>query len=156
MKSRAHFIASLLLAAAFAAAPVLTGAGAVCLPEFQQGVGKGPITVPRDPELEKQSYHSLEVAKFYYTKRRPDKNDKAGWERLNKSVEGRLTEIMDTNPAFARMDEVYFFLGEVYKRMGDVEKAIDHWNKALKETSDDKIKSESQKRLDEAKSREKK
>jgi hypothetical protein len=40
--------------------------------------------------------------------------------------------------------------------MGEGEKASDHWAKALKETSDDKVKSESQKRLDEAKSKAKK
>jgi hypothetical protein len=118
---------------------------------FQQGPGRGPIALPRDPELEKQSYHSLEVSKFYFYKRKPDKKDNDGWTRLNKSVEGRLLEIIDTNPNFARMDDVYFMLGEVYKRMGDSNKAVDHWTKALKETSDEKIKSEAQKRLDEAK-----
>ena len=81
-----------------------------------------------------------------------DKKDVEGWARLNKSVEGRLLEIIDTNPTFARMDDVYFMLGEVYKRMGDSDKAVDNWTKALKETSDEKIKEEAQKRLDEAKS----
>ncbi len=119
-------------------------------------MGKGPITTPRDPELEKQSYHSLEVAKFYFYKRKPEKNDKGGWERINKSVESRLTEIMDTNPTFARMDDVYFMLGETYKRMGDGDKAVEYWEKALKETSDDRIKSDAQKRLDEARNKAKK
>jgi hypothetical protein len=155
MKPRSIFVASLLLATALATSAASAGTENLfshsSLPASQQGPGRGPITIPRDPELEKQSHHSLDVAKFYFYKRKPDKNDKDGWARLNKSVEGRLLEIIDTNPNFARIDDVYFMLGEVYKRMGDQDKAIEFWTKALKETSDEKIKSEAQKRLDEAK-----
>jgi hypothetical protein len=143
MRFRSVIIASLLFTPFF-----LTASAAV---DFQQGPGRGPIAQPRDPELEKQSYHSLEVAKFYFYKRKPDKKDVDGWARLNKSIEGRLLEIIDTNPTFARMDDVYFMLGEVYKRMGESGKAVDHWTKALKETSDEKIKVDAQKRLDETK-----
>ncbi len=119
-------------------------------PHFQQGVARGPI-MPRDPELEKQSYRNLEVAKFYFYKRKPENRDKEGWARLNKAVEGRLTEIMDTNPSFARMDDVYFMLGELYQRMEDMDKAVEYWEKAQKETSSEKIKSDAQKRIDESK-----
>ncbi len=129
---------------AVAIATVCFGATALA----QQGPGRGPISLPRDPELEKQSYHNLEVAKYYFYKRKADKKDKAGWERLNKAVESRLTEIMDTNPTFARMDEVYFLLGEVYERGGDSEKAAEYWNKVVKEFPDSEIKAEAQKRLD--------
>jgi tetratricopeptide (TPR) repeat protein len=157
MRSGSKFIASLLLASAFAVADTFAGSGSVCFTTpIQQGVGKGPIAVPRDPELEKQSARNLEVAKFYFYKRKPDKNDKDGWMRLNKAVESRLTEIMDTNPTYARMIEVYFMLGEVYKRMGDLDKAAEYWDKAVKENSDEKIKSEAQKRLDESKNKDKK
>ena len=151
MNPRSKLLGSLLLASAFATVSALAGPGNVCFNAFQQGVAKGPIAASRDPEMEKQAYHSLEVAKYYFYKRKPDENDKDGWARLNKSVEGRLTEIMDTHPTFARMDDVYFILGEVYKRMGDLDKATEHWNKAAKETSDEKIKSEVQKRLNESK-----
>lgn len=154
MKPRSNFIASSPLALLVALGPLLAGlqAGAAVAPSYnlQQGPSRGPITVPRDPELEKQSYRNLEVAKFYFYNRKPEKKDKDGWTRLTKSVESRLTEILDTNPAFARIDDVYFMLGEVYKRMEDLDKAKDYWSKALKETSDNKIKSEAQKRLDEA------
>jgi hypothetical protein len=119
---------------------------------FQQGPGRGPITPARDPEMEKQSSRSLEAAKFYFYKRKPNKNDKDGWDRINKAVEGRLQEIVDTNPNFARMDDVHFMLGEVYKRMGDLDKAVANWTRASEETSDEKLKSEIQKRLDESKS----
>lgn len=114
-----------------------------------QGPARGPIAVPRDPELEKQSYRNLDVAKFYYHKRKPDKNDKAGWERINKAVESRLLEIIDTNPGFARMDEVIFMLGEVYHRGGDNEAAREQWSKVVSSYPDSEFKTKSNKRLDE-------
>ena len=134
------------------------GSNGVCFAAshvLQQGPGRGPITAPRDPELEKQSSHNLQVAKYYFYRKKPDKNDKDGWDRLNKAVESRLQEIIDTNQYYARMDDVFFMLGEGYKRMGDWEKAVENWTKAVKETSDEKIRSEAQKRLDEAKSQSK-
>ena len=146
---------ALALALACVAMCALAESNDICLAAsrvLQQGPGRGPITAPRDPEMEKQSIRSLEAAKFYFYKRKPDKNDKDGWTRINKAVEGRLQEIIDTNPAFARIDDVYFMLGEVYKRMGDVDKAVQSWTKASEETSDEKLKSEIQKRLDESKS----
>jgi lipopolysaccharide biosynthesis regulator YciM len=143
------------LTLAFTSISAFAESNRVCINDsptaFQQGPGRGPITIPRDPELEKQSYHNLEVAKYYFYKRKPNKNDKDGWERINKAVESRLQEIVDTNPNFARVDDVFFMLGEVYKRIGDLDKAVENWTKAAKETSDEKIKSETQKRLEEAK-----
>jgi lipopolysaccharide biosynthesis regulator YciM len=143
---------------ALALALAFAGSNYVCFAAsraFQQGPGHGPISAARDPETEKQSKRSLEAAKFYFYKRKPDKNDKDGLARINKAIEGRLQEIIDVNPTFARIDDVYFMLGEVYKRMGDTDKAVDNWTKASQETSDEKLKSEIQKRLDEAKSQNK-
>lgn len=114
-----------------------------------QGPGRGPIAAPRDVELEKQSFRNLDVAKFYYHKRKPEKNDKAGWERINKAVESRLMEIIDTNPRFARMDEVYFLLGEVYHRGGDPESAREQWARLVKEFPDSELTPRARKRLDE-------
>src|SRR5215813_15320204 len=153
MNYRMNF--ALKLALACAAFGAFAGSNKVCFAAshiFQQGPGRGPITASRDPELEKQSIRSLEAAKFYFYKRKPDKNDKDGWDRINKAVESRLQEIVDINSKFARIGEVYFMLGEVYKRMGDMDKAVENWTKASQETSDAKLKSEIQKRLDEAKS----
>src|SRR5215510_9261401 len=153
MNYRMNF--ALKLALACAAFGAIAGSNNVCLAAshiFQQGPGRGPITASRDPELEKQSVRSLEAARFYFYKRKPEKKDTDGWERINKSVEGRLQEIIDTNPSFAKIGDVYFLLGEVYKRMGDLDKAVENWTKASQETSDVKLKSEIQKRLDEAKS----
>jgi tetratricopeptide (TPR) repeat protein len=122
----------------------------VSLAFYPQGPGRGTLAVPRDPELEKQSLKSLDAAKFYFYKRKPDKNDKAAWERMNKSIEGRLQEIIDTNPTFAKMDNVYFLLGELYQRSGDREKAIQNWTIVVKDYPDSELKSQAQKRLNEA------
>ena len=144
----------------FALALIFALAGSICVSfaaprGFQQGPGRGPITAARDPDTEKQSAKSLEAAKFYFYKRKPDKNDKDAMSRINKAVLDRLQEIVDVNPTFARIDDVYFMLGEVYKRMGDIDKAVENWTKAANETSDEKFKSEIQKRLDESKSQNK-
>lgn len=114
----------------------------------QQGPGRGSITAPRDIEIEKQSYRNLDVAKFYFFKRKPEKNDKAAWERINKAVESRLIEIVDTNPQFARMDEVFYMLGEVYNRGGDITGAREQWTRVVKDYPDSEFKQKAQKRLD--------
>jgi lipopolysaccharide biosynthesis regulator YciM len=152
MKYQMNFALSLTLAVA--ASGALAGLNSVCFAfsrAFHQGPGRGPITVARDPEMEKQSSRSLEAAKYYFYKRKPEKNDKDGWARINKAVESRLQEIVDLNPQFARIDDVHFMLGELYKRMGDTDKAVENWTKASQETSNEKLKSEIQKRLDESK-----
>lgn len=113
-----------------------------------QGPGRGPISAPRDVELEKQSYRNLEVAKFYYFKRKPEKNDREGWQRINKAVESRLMEIVDTNPDFARMDEVFFMLGEVHHRGGDIPSAREDWERVVKSYPDSEWGEKARKRLE--------
>ncbi len=113
----------------------------------QQTAGRGPLAAPRDPELEKQSAHSLEVARYYFYKRKPPKNDKAGQERLNKAVEDRLLEILDLNPTFGQADAVYFLLGEVYLSSDDPEKAREQFNRVLKEFPDSQYLADTKKRI---------
>lgn len=159
MKPQSKFAVALVLTLSFAAAGAVASSTIVCSTAafaFQQGPGRGPITTPRDPEAERQSYKSLEAAKFYFYKRKPSKNNKEEIERSNKAILDRLQEIVDTNANFARIDEVYFLMGEVYNRGGEADKAVEFWTKAAKETSDEKIKSETQKRLDEAQTKQKK
>jgi hypothetical protein len=114
---------------------------------WAQGAARGPISAPRDPELEKQSFHNLEVAKYYFYKRKPDKNDKDGWARLNKAVIDRLQEILDTNPHFARLDSVYQMLATVYTRDNQPEKALECWSIILKDFPDSEHVAEAKKRL---------
>lgn len=131
---------------------LVSGAASRCIAFAEpslQGVGRGPISLPRDPELEQQSRHSLEVARYYFYKRKPSKDDKAGLERLNKAVEGRLQEILDLNPTFGKADEVYFLLGEVYLRGSNFEDAAKSFNRVVKESPDSQFAGDARKRLSE-------
>jgi outer membrane protein assembly factor BamD (BamD/ComL family) len=103
----------------------------------QQAVGRGPISAPRDPEIEKQSEHNLEVARYYFYKRKPPK----------KGIEDRLREIIDINPTFGKMDGVYFLLGEVYARAGDLDQAKEFFGKVIKEFPDSQMIGDAKKRL---------
>jgi len=78
---------------------VLVGAPAA----FAQGgvkAGPDPSTI-RDPELEKDSIHNLEVARNYF------KLKKAYVAALK-----RLEEIIAGNPNFAKIEEVYLMAGQ--------------------------------------------
>jgi tetratricopeptide (TPR) repeat protein len=113
----------------------------------QGGVGRGAVSAPRDPELEKQSAHNLDVARYYFKRKPGDKKDKDGWARLNKAVIDRLQEIIDTNPNFARLDSVYFLLGDVYTRDNQTDKALECWSIIVKDYPDSEHLPEAKKRL---------
>ena len=69
---------------------------------YAQGVRQGPDPATmRDPDLEKDSYHNLEVAKNYF------KLKKAYVAALK-----RCEEIIAGNPNFARIDEVLLMAGQ--------------------------------------------
>lgn len=69
--------------------------------------GPDPSTI-RDPELEKDSLHNLEVARHYY------KLKKAYVAAIR-----RCEEIIAGNPNFARLDEVLFIAGESSLRLSE-------------------------------------
>ena len=75
----------------------------ICVPTtYGQGVKSGPDpSTLRDPDLERDSYHNLEVAKNYF--------------RLKKAYVAalkRCEEIIAGNPNFARIDEVLLMAGQ--------------------------------------------
>ena len=77
---------------------------------FAQGAartGPDPSTI-RDPDLEKDSLHNLEVARLYY------KLKKAYVAAIK-----RCEEIIAGNPNFARMDEVLFIAGQSSLRLSE-------------------------------------
>ncbi|HWN08530.1 MAG TPA: hypothetical protein VNO50_04540 [Pyrinomonadaceae bacterium] len=77
---------------------------------FGQGAAKtGPTSaVLRDPDLEKDSLHNLEVARHYF------KLKKAYVAAIK-----RCEEIDAGNPNFAKMDEVLFIAGESSLRLAE-------------------------------------
>ncbi len=66
----------------------------------QGGAKKGP-DVNRDPDMEKESLHNLEVAREYFKLR------KAYVAALQ-----RCEEVLAGNPAFSKIDEVLFLAGQ--------------------------------------------
>jgi outer membrane protein assembly factor BamD (BamD/ComL family) len=163
MMPRLHLTILFLLAFALASVSVVAGTqhcgSGLCLNVIasaaQQNVGRGSIVTPRDPELEKQAMHNLEVARYYF-KRKPDKADyKNSLERLNKAIESRLVEIVDLHPNFSKIDEVYFLFGEIHRRSGETEKAVEAYTKVVKEYPDSQFVQEAKKRLEELKAQDK-
>src|SRR5229473_520182 len=67
-----------------------------------QGNAKQGPDVVRDPDLERDSLHNLEVARFYFSRLR-----KAYVSSLQ-----RCEEIDAGNPTFSKIDEVLFIAGE--------------------------------------------
>jgi outer membrane protein assembly factor BamD (BamD/ComL family) len=85
----------------------------VCAVPFQvqaQGKAKnGPdASTVRDPDLEKDSLHNLEVARHYF------KLKKAYVAAIK-----RCEEVIAGNPTFAQMDEVLFIAGESSLRLAE-------------------------------------
>lgn len=77
---------------------------------FAQGAartGPDPSTI-RDPDLEKDSLHNLEVARLYY------KLKKAYVAAIK-----RCEEIIAGNPNFAKLDEVLFIAGQSSLRLSE-------------------------------------
>ena len=71
-------------------------------PSYAQGVKTGPDpSTLRDPDLERDSYHNLEVARNYF------KLKKAYVAALK-----RCEEIIAGNPNFAKIDEVLLMAGQ--------------------------------------------
>jgi hypothetical protein len=73
----------------------------------QGGVKQGPDVV-RDPDMEKDSLHNLEVARQYFTLRKAYKASLA-----------RCEEIIAGNPTFSKIDEVLLIAGQSSLRLSE-------------------------------------
>ncbi len=93
----------LFVMATLAGMLILTAAAAF----GQGGVKNGPDVV-RDPEMEKEALHNLEVARQYFTLR------KAYVAALQ-----RCEEVLAANPAFSRIDEVLYYAGKSSLNLAD-------------------------------------
>lgn len=97
MKKFSLFV--IVMVALFVAAPLEARA---------QGSAKQGPAVIRDPDLEKDSLHNLEVARHYF------KLKKAYVAALQ-----RCEEILAGNPVFSKIDEVLFMAGESSVNLAD-------------------------------------
>jgi sugar phosphate isomerase/epimerase len=75
--------------------------------DAQGGAKQGPEVV-RDPDMEKDSLHNLEVARQYFKLRKAYKASLA-----------RCEEIIAGNPTFSKIDEVLFIAGESSLRLSE-------------------------------------
>src|SRR6267378_2293783 len=94
-----------LLVIAFAVALGIYAPATPAQGNIKSGPDAGTL---RDPELEKDSLHNLEVARQYF--------------KLKKAYVGslkRCEEIDAGNPNFAKMDEVLFIAGESFLRLSE-------------------------------------
>lgn len=155
MKTRSNVGFLFVLVLAFAGVSTLLGgncaAGFCSLSGVYAQVNRGPVAPKRDPLMEKESAHHLDVA-WQYFKKKPDKSDPEAAVRVNKAIADRLNEVIDTNPGFSKMDEVNYLLGEVYHRLNDKDKAIHYLGLVVKDSPDSKYFQEAKKRLDELQS----
>lgn len=105
-----------------------------------QGPARGPIEAPRDPVLEINAKHNLNVARYYLTKR-----------KAYEGARDRLQEIVDTHPTFSRMDEVIYLLGEANLKLNNPETAAEHYDRLLKDFPDSEFVKKAKEKLDKLK-----
>jgi outer membrane protein assembly factor BamD (BamD/ComL family) len=105
-----------------------------------QGPARGRIDPPRDPVLEVQAKHNLEVARWYLNKR-----------KAYEGARDRLKEILDTYPDFSRIDEVIYLLGEAHMKLGKNEVAAEYYNRLVKDYPSSELVKKAEARLDELK-----
>ena len=105
-----------------------------------QGAARGKVEPARDPIMETEATHSLDVARWYLTKR-----------KAYEGARDRLQEIADTYPGFSRMDEVVFLLGEANFKLNKPEKAVEFYEKVVKSFEGSEFVKKARERLKEIK-----
>src|SRR6185503_19672724 len=105
-----------------------------------QGAARGKVEPSRDPIMETEATHSLDVARWYLTKR-----------KAYEGARDRLQEIADTYPGFSRMDEVVFLLGEANLKLNKPEKAVEFYEKVVKSFEGSEFVKKARERLKEIK-----
>lgn len=155
MKTKSNVLFLSLLTLVFAGASALVGSecadGFCTVSNVYAQVNRGPVAPKRDPLMEKESAHHLDVA-WQYFKKKLDKTDQDANTRRAKAIADRLNEVLDTNPDFSKIDEVHYLLGEIYNRLADKDKAVHYLSKVVNEAPDSKYFREAKKRLDEIQS----
>jgi hypothetical protein len=93
------YLVALIALAMFAIAPAAAQA---------QGAAKQGPEIVRDPDMEKDSLHNLEVARQYFKLR-----------KAYKASLDRCEEIIAGNPTFSRIDEVLLLAGQSSLRLAE-------------------------------------
>lgn len=109
-------------------------------------VSRGPVAPKRDPQLEKEGDHQLDVA-WQYFKRKVNKNDKEALARLDKAILGRLEQVYAENPLYSKIDEVLYLTALVYARDENFEDARKYFDLVIKSYPESRWVKDSEKQL---------
>lgn len=102
----------------------------------QGGLQQEQLDTPRDPALEKEAKHNLEVAKFYLKR------------KAYKAVSDRLLEIVYTYPKFSRLDEVLFILADTLLKQDNSNEAAKFYKQLVDDFPDSEFAKDSKKKLE--------
>ena len=102
----------------------------------QGGLQQQQLDLPRDPALEKEAKHNLEVAKFYLKR------------KAYKAVNDRLLEIIYTYPMFSRLDEVLFMTADSFIKLDNPNEATKFYQQLVKDFPESEFAKESKKKLE--------
>ena len=97
---------------------------------------RAPVASPTDPELEKMANHNLEIADFYFSKK-----------KAYSGARDRLLEVATTYPEYTKIDRVYFLLAEIYAKTGDPAKAREYFQLLLDERPHSELAERARRRL---------
>ncbi len=108
--------------------------------EAPQDPPDNPVATIRDPELEKKSDHNVEVAEFYFKKR---KSYKAAIERL--------IEVVEIYPQYSHADRALFLLGRAHQELGQTDEARERFQQLIKNHPASEFAKQAKKELDKLK-----
>ncbi len=95
-----------------------------------------PLKMPRNPELEREAKHNLEVARYYVKK------------KAYKGATDRLYEIVYTYPEYSKIDEVLWLLANSLQNMDNKSEAIKYYKKLIEEFPESQYTKQSKKLLE--------
>ncbi|MBL8149563.1 MAG: outer membrane protein assembly factor BamD [Blastocatellia bacterium] len=106
------------------------------VPAYGQGaLQQQPVKITRDPGLELDAKHNLDVAKFYFKR------------KAYKGVADRLNEILYVYPEFSKADEVLSLLAEAYLKLDNKNDAAKTFKRIVDEYPDSLFVEEARKKL---------
>ncbi len=115
---------------------IITFIGVTATSVMAQGtLQQQPLNSPRNPELELEAKHNLEVARFYMKR------------KAYKGVTDRLLEVSYTYPQFSRFDEVLSLLAEAFLKQDKKEQAAKFYQQLVDEFPESEFSKEAKKQL---------
>lgn len=109
----------------------------ICSALAQGALQQQPLKMPRNPELEREAKHNLEVARYYIKK------------KAYKGATDRLYEIVYTYPEYSKFDEVLWLLASALQKMDSKDEAVKYYKKLIEEFPESQYAKQSKKMLEE-------